>query len=333
MTADPAALALALAAVLREPLGGPLRVQGLQRLPGGASRSTWSCDAVPADGSPPVPLVFQQDRPGGRRTGGGMVVEASLLRAARRAGVPVADVVVADGDRSTRSSEVDLGPPWMVMRRIDGESVARRIFRDHPSTEARAAIVAQCGVALAAIHRIPRSDASGLETPDRLEQHRVILDELGEPHPTFELGLRWLRANRPPASSRPCVVHGDFRTGNLIIGADGLRAVLDWELAHLGDPLEDLGWFCVRAWRFGSDLAAGGFGSRQQLVAAYEAAGGQTIDREALRWWEVMGTFSWGVICMMQAATHRSGVSRSVELAAIGRRVCETEHDLLSLLP
>lgn len=333
MTSDHADLGLGLAAALLEPLGGAVHVEAVQRLPGGASRSTWSCDAVPVDGEVSVPLVFQQDRPGARRTGGGMVVEAGLLRAAQRAGVPVADVVVADGDPSTRTGRVDLGPPWMVMRRIDGETVARRIFRAHPSIEGRAAILAQCGAALAGIHRIPPADAPGLDAPDRLEQHRSILDELGEPHPAFELGLRWLEANRPSAPSRLRVVHGDFRTGNLIVGESGLRAVLDWELAHLGDPLEDLGWFCVRAWRFGSDLAAGGFGSREQLAAAYEAAGGSTVDPEALRWWEVMGTFSWGVICMMQAATHRTGLSRSVELAAIGRRVCETEHDLLSLLP
>ena len=331
MTSDLPDLATGLAAVLRGPLGGPVEVRALQRLPGGASRATWSCDASPLDGSPAVPLVFQQDRPGSVRTGGGMATEARVLRAARAAGVAVAEVVVAEGDPS--APEVQLGAPWMIMRRIDGETVPRRIFREHPSVEARTPIVEQCGAALAGIHRIAPSDAPGLETTDRLEQYRQILDELGEPHPAFELGLRWLEAHRQPPTEHQCVVHGDFRTGNLIVGSDGLRAVLDWELVHLGDPLEDLGWFCIRAWRFGSSLVAGGFGSRDQLVEAYEAAGGQTVDREALRWWEVMGTFTWGVICIMQAAAHRSGMSRSVELAAIGRRVCETEHDLLVLLP
>jgi hypothetical protein len=129
------------------------------------------------------------------------------------------------------------------------------------------------------------------------------------------------------------VVHGDLRLGNLLVDHDGLRAVLDWELAHLGDPLEDLGWFCVRAWRFGSPLPAGGVASREVLVAAYEAAGGRSVDMEALRWWELLGTLKWGVICVMQAWGHLSGMSRSVELATIGRRVCENEWDLLGLLP
>ncbi len=333
MTAATAELQIALAAVLREPLGGPVQVKDLKRLPGGASRTTWSCEAVPVDGGPAVPLVFQQERPGGARTGGGMAVEARVLRAAQAAGVPVADVVVAAGDPAARSAEVDLDLPWLVMRRIDGETVPRRIFRDETLAEARAAVTAQCGVALAAIHAIDPSAIPGLESPDRLDQHRELLDQLGEPHPAFELGLRWLHANRPPSDPRARVVHGDFRTGNLIIGPDGLRAVLDWELAHRGDPLEDLGWFCIRAWRFGSPLPAGGFGTREELVEAYESASGATVDLDALRWWEVMGTFTWGVICMVQAETHRSGLSRSVELAAIGRRVCETEHDLLALLP
>jgi aminoglycoside phosphotransferase (APT) family kinase protein len=127
-----------------------------------------------------------------------------------------------------------------------------------------------------------------------------LLERLGEPHPAFELGFRWLEATRP-TTSKVAVVHGDFRLGNLLVDPSGLRAVLDWELAHLGDPLEDLGWFCVRAWRFGSPLPAGGVATREELVRAYESAAGTTVDLDALRWWEVLGTLKWGVICIMQA--------------------------------
>jgi hypothetical protein len=129
------------------------------------------------------------------------------------------------------------------------------------------------------------------------------------------------------------VVHGDFRNGNLIVGAEGIRAVLDWELAHLGDPLEDLGWLCVKAWRFGSPLPVGGFGTIEQLITAYEAAGGEPVDEAVLHWWIALGTLRWGIICIFQALTHTTGMVRSVELAAIGRRVCEVESDLLDLLP
>jgi hypothetical protein len=176
----------------------------------------------------------------------------------------------------------------------------------------------------------------GLDGGDQVVQIRAALGAVGEPHPAFELGFRWLEHHRPEstvAAEPGAVVHGDFRNGNLVVGPDGLRAVLDWELAHLGDPLEDLGWLCVRAWRFGAESRVGGFGAVDELVGAYEATAGVTVDRRALHWWEVLGTLKWGIICVVQASTHLTGVVRSVELAAIGRRVCEVEHDLLLLLP
>jgi len=129
-------------------------------------------------------------------------------------------------------------------------------------------------------------------------------------------------------------VHGDFRMGNLIVDGSGLAAVLDWELVHVGEVYEDLAWFCIRAWRFGAplDLAAGGLGSIEDFLHAYEKAAGATVDRTAFHWWLVLATLRWGVICRYQAERHLSGQTRSVELATIGRRVCETEWDLLNLL-
>jgi hypothetical protein len=185
---------------------------------------------------------------------------------------------------------------------------------------------------LAAIHRIPPSEVPGLPDAEPLALLRAQLDQLGQPHPAFELALLWLTEALPNAAGTG-VVHGDFRNGNLIVGADGIRAVLDWELAHLGDPLEDLGWLCVRAWRFGSPLPVGGFGQIEDLVTAYQDAGGTTVDLAALHWWIVLGTLRWGIICIAQTLTHLGGVVRSVELAAIGRRVCEVESDLMQLLP
>ena len=128
-------------------------------------------------------------------------------------------------------------------------------------------------------------------------------------------------------------MHGDFRNGNLVVGPDGLRAVLDWELAHLGDPLEDLGWLCVKSWRFGvTDQRVGGFGDVDALSAGYLDAGGEPVDAARLAWWEAFGTLKWGVICEVQAQTHLQGLVRSVELATLGRRIAEMEWDLLDLL-
>jgi aminoglycoside phosphotransferase (APT) family kinase protein len=319
----------AVAGILSLRYAQSVRIDRLERLSGGASRETFAFDAVLGEGGTRA-LVLQRERPGGMRSTTGMSVEASVVRTAATGGVPVPAVVAAQGD--SVGGDVDLGGPWMITERIPGETLARRILRDDDYEVARSRLVAQSAQALAAIHRIGPAEAPGLIAGDPVEQQRVALDQLGQPHPALELGLRWLDRNRPPVR-RHTVVHGDYRNGNLVVGTDGLRAVLDWELAHVGDPMEDLGWFCVRAWRFGSDLPVGGFGTREELAEAYEAAGGGPVDRAALHWWEVFGTLRWGVICIVQATVHLSGLSRSVELAAIGRRVCETEHDLMELLP
>jgi aminoglycoside phosphotransferase (APT) family kinase protein len=328
VTATGPAWTEALAAAL-----GASDVRGLRRLSGGASRETW---AFEADGRP---LILQRARPGGVSSAV-LTTEVELLRAALVAGVPVPAVVLSgaevDGDNGGNhyGDAGRLGRSWMVVERIEGETIPRRILRDAEYESTRPLLTAQCGRALAAVHSIDRERVSGLDPADQFEQFRELLDAMDEAHPAFELGFRWLDRNRPPHRA-DTVVHGDFRNGNLVVGPDGLRAVLDWELAHLGDPLEDLGWLCVRAWRFGAAPRVGGFGEVDELVAAYESAPGSpgTVDRDALAWWEAMGTLKWGVMCMLQAATHLSGTVRSVELAAIGRRVCEVEHDLLLLLP
>lgn len=306
-----------LAAVL-----GATKVEHLRRLSGGASRETFSFDA---DGGP---RILQRQRVAGLRD---FVTESALLREARRAGVPVADVLVTDAD-ATDEQRAAIGAAFMVVERLEGETIARKILRDDEFAGARPKLAAQCGEALAGIHSIPVDAVPGLEAADQLAQYRTAHDALGVPSPAFELGFRWLEHHRP-VSSPTTVVHGDFRLGNLIIDGSGLRAVIDWELGHLGDPMEDLAWLCTKAWRFGNKPRVGGFGDVDDLVAAYEARAGVTIDRDALRWWEVLGTLKWGVMCNMQANAHLSGMVRSVELAMIGRRVCEQEHDLLLLLP
>ena len=246
--------------------------------------------------------------------------EAELLRAAAVAGVPVADVVDAD-DTS------------IVMSWLDGETIARRILRDDTYAVARSRLVPQMAEALARLHGgVQPGDVDGLPEPvDVLADLREMLDSFGEPHPALELGLRRLDESRPPTTAR-VVVHGDFRLGNLMVDSTGLVGVLDWELAHLGDAAEDLGWLCVRSWRFGSSLPVAGVGERDALLDAYGAAGGPKVDAESLAWWEAYGTLRWAVICAQQAATHLSGAVRSVELAVIGRRICEVELDLLDLL-
>jgi aminoglycoside phosphotransferase (APT) family kinase protein len=313
-------------------------VEGLRKLPGGASRETWSFDAVYADAgvAQRLPLVLRRD-PG-----------STTLNTQRREEFRVQAAAFADGVPVPRpfwlADEADaLGAPAYVMQRIDGETLARRLLRDAAYAPARAVMAGQLGAILARIHRIdiarheldflpapPPGDSPALAEIDRYEQ--TFRGVAPEPHPAFELAFRWLR-RRLPVGGRRALVHGDYRIGNVMFGPEGVRAILDWELAHVGDPAEDLGWLCVRAWRFGSDeKPVGGIGTREELFAAYEGAGGDPVDPARVRFWEVFGNLKWAIICVGQARTHLEGLVRSVELASLGRRTAETEWELLNLI-
>jgi aminoglycoside phosphotransferase (APT) family kinase protein len=295
-------------------------VSDVRQLSGGASRLTYA--AATGDG----PVICQLARAAENAARPGMAGEGAVLQAALAAGVPVPEVLSCGSDPAV------LGAPFIVMRQVEGETIARKILRDDTYGDARSVLVDQLGRAAAAVHSIPIAAVPQLQVQDNVAYYRDILDQLGQPIPAFEYGFRRLEANRPD-TVQPCVVHGDFRLGNMIVGADGLRAVLDWELAHLGDPMEDLGWICVRAWSFGNTAPVAGLGEYQQLFDAYSSVTGVGVDADVVRWWEAFGTLMWGVMCIIQASGHLTGVSRSHELAAIGRRVAENAYDLLKLVP
>jgi len=301
-------------------VGRGASIEGLTRMSGGASRETWSFDAVGTDGTR-TELVLRRDPPGRPSEDGVVERETRAITMAAAAG-PVPEVLFCSGGPG-------LGTAGLVMRRVPGETVARRILRDEQYAQARGVLVGQLGRFAARLHGL--EPPAGFPEPDPLGGLRELYGSFGQPSEVFDLALAELSANPPPARE-PALVHGDFRLGNLIAGPEGLRAVLDWELTHLGNPAEDLGWLCVKAWRFGADAPVAGLGSREELLAAYRAAGGADITLDELRWWEIFGTLRWGVICLRQAWAHLSGLHRSVELAAVGRRVCEQEWDLLLLL-
>ena len=299
--------------VLGEPLSGPLR-----RLSSGASRETFAL-ATASHGE----LIAQLDPPATGREQ--RPPQAPLLEAAAEAGVPVAGVVArGNGDPV-------LGASWTVLEALSGTSDPARILAGEGVPEP-AQLIDSIAAALAAIHRMPADPALAPVVEDPLAQVRGWHEGLGEPHPVFELAFRALERERPGTGPQ-VLVHGDFRMGNLMVGPSGVTGVLDWELAHLGERTEDLGWLCVRAWRFERpDRPAAGLATREQLMAAYERHAGVAVDGDALAWWELLGTLRWGVICVMQAFSHLSGARRSIELAVIGRRACEVEWDLLEQL-
>ncbi len=298
----------------------------LSVIPGGASRETWLVEGEDNR------WVLRRD-PEGSVSLVPIADEFALIAEAAETGVRVPQPVFLEpaGGR--------LGTAGMLMSFVEGTSVAPRILRKPEFETARANLTPQLAEALARIHAIDPAkldgvlpSASGDPAIAQIAEWERQLDEIGEPLPAVELGLRWLRAHAPEPAE-PRLVHGDFRLGNFIVDEDGLAAVIDWELSHLGDPAEDIGWLCIRSWRFGNDeLPVAGVGELDEFISAYEAAGGAPVDLDRVRYWEAFGNAKWAIICARQAHDHLTGVRRSHELASLGRRVCEPEWDLLELI-
>lgn len=308
---------------------GATGVTNAARLSGGASQETWSFDIVRADGN--IGAILRRAPPGygaAPSRAAGLDAEAILMQLAFDAGVPSPRVL------HVLQPQDNLGTGF-IMARVEGETIARKILRDEQFAKARPILAHQLGKVAAGIHGLALAQLPKLRRMtaakeiDELERDYRSFDW---PRPVFELALRWLRDHDPGPSREVTLVHGDFRHGNFIIGPGGVRAVLDWELAHLGDPMEDLGWICVNSWRFGEiDKPVGGLGSREELFAGYQAAG-RRVDPDRVKFWEVMGTLRWGVMCCGMMQRFRIGPEHSIERAMIGRRSSETEIDLLRLL-
>ncbi len=307
-----------LSSVLRGALGADVTVQDVTPLRGGASSQLWSF-SIPGHGAhvlrlaSPIPTRIP------------LTVEAAAMTAARSLGVPAPRVLMASDDPGP------LGVPHLVMEFLDGDAHPRTILLASRFAGARQRFATDCGRILGTLARVDPSTVPGLEPLDQLERYRAVLAATAAPMPTFAWAFRTLEANRPDPRA-PVVVHGDFRLGNLLIDERGVRGVLDWELAHLGDPVEDLGWLCAKTWRFGGRQPVGGIGRRTDLLDAYEHATGIRVDLQELAWWEAFAALKWGVICLVQASRHLGGAEPSVELAAIGRRTAEAELDLLQQL-
>jgi aminoglycoside phosphotransferase (APT) family kinase protein len=309
--------------------GCPVHIENARPLAGGASMESWALDADVAGER--LALVLRRDM-------GSNMYEGALTRAQEFALLRAAH---AHGVLAPRPRWLSEGPgrAFFLMDRLPGESVGRRVVRAKELASARAKLAAQMGTQLAKIHAVPLDDSlPSLARPAPGETAaqaglavlRKAIDTLG-PRPVWEYCHRWLARNAPAPSGPLTLVHGDFRIGNLLVAPDaGLTGVLDWEFAHVGDPLEDLSWPLVRDWRFENDaLPVGGVGALDDYLGAYRAAGGRAVDARALAWWELLGNLRWAVFCHAQAQRHLSGQDRSVELASLGRKAYEVEWELL----
>ena len=304
-----------------------------ERLSGGASQETYRLVTRSPDGER---LLAMRRAPGGIKVEAvanhpGLAVEALLMQSAKAAGVPEPEVfyVLQDAD--------GLGDGF-IMEWLDGEALGARIVRSPQLDEIRPKLANECGQILARIHAIDLQ-ATGLNqrldttTPaDYVDQTWERYRVFDTPQPMIDYAGRWLMEHLPD-SVAPALVHNDFRNGNIMVSPDGVVAVLDWEVAHIGDPMRDLGWICTNSWRFGrSDLAVGGFGHLDDLIAGYESVSGTVVDRERVKFWEVFGSFWWAIGCLGMAEHYRVGPDQTVERPAIGRRSSECQVDCVNLL-
>ena len=270
-------------------------------------------------------LVLRKDAPTKVAASLSRPEEFAVLRAVWRAGVTVPEPLWLCSDPQI------LGGPFFLMRRVAGVGPGRKVVADPTLGGDREALAERLGEELAKIHRIvpPEPGLGFLATPapdplrHAIKSYRVYLDQLGRPQPGLEWGLRWCETHAPAAGDpggEIVLVHQDFRSGNYLVDAHGLTAVLDWEFAAWGDPMSDLGWFCAKCWRYSRpDLEAGGIAARAPFYRGYEMASGRKVDPEAVAFWEIMAHLRWAVIALQQGARTISGGSGSLELALTGR--------------
>jgi len=321
-------LAERLQAVVAKKIGQPGTIHALEQLTGGANRQTLAFE-VELDGRR-YPMIMQlgvetPDLVAGISPEVRPADQAHLMIAAAEAGAPAPPV------RAILEPSDNLGEGY-ITERIPGETLGPRIIRDERFARARPVMARQCGEILAAIHRVDPAKVPFLVNQDpaaHLAANMRIADTYNFRLPALELSFRWL-SEHLPKKVRHTVVHGDFRMGNMIVDETGVRCILDWELAQTGDPMMDLGWLCIRTWRFGGSAPVGGFGSREDLFAAYERASGISVDPDHVRYWEAFGNMKWALHCLRLGS--RGVENNDVERCAIGRRIEEPLWDFLNLI-
>jgi len=318
-------LASALSKKLLE-VGVEGEVSKLEPLTGGASKEIWKFEVSKDKQS--TKMILRR----GSGIEGPLAIktadEARIQKEVIKVGAPVPTILAVS------KNEEELGDSY-IMNFVEGESIARKILRDKEYKTALPVLAYQCGEAIARIHNVDIDNFSFLPkkpAEEQLEDLYSTYQSFEQPSPVFEYAYLWLK-EQDFSNFQESLVHGDFRLGNIIVNGEGLQSIIDWELAHIGNPLQDLGWVCGNSWRFGkNDKVVGGFGELEDLLKGYNSISKFQVNNEMVKCWQVFGTFRWGVICLIQAYAHLNGTINSIEKAAIGRRVSETEIDIVDLL-
>lgn len=325
-------LAARVEAFLRRERSDEVRITAMAPLAGGACQDMHRVELTSARGA--ERLVLRSDARLPLPASLGRREEYSVVEAARSAGVPTPAV------RHLTEGLVRPGAWAYVMDWVEGEAIGRRVVKAPELARARERLPEQLARALARVHtvtpashpRLALRPMDGGPVRGGLAFVRGMLDGLREPHPALEYAYRWLVDHAPP-EAEACLLHGDFRTGNFLVTEDGLSAVVDWEFARWGTPAEDIGWLCVRDWRFGQNtMPAGGLATRETFLDAYAEASGRRVSLPALHFWEVMGNVRWAAGSVHQGERYLSGEESDLEYVAIARRAPEMEWEALRLL-
>lgn len=330
---NPAGFQDNLTQVLRSCFANFDALHAVDRLSGGASQETYKIEFAAGE---TVHTVAMRRAPGGEYENPdparpGLATEARLMQIASEAGVPEPQIYHV----LTRDDDLGAG---FIMEWLDGETLGSRILKSPELDEIRPRLARECGKILARIHGIDPV-AYGLTKPLVTVPTETFVQTMWEqyqsydtPQPMLDYTARWLLEHMPP-ENEVRLVHNDFRNGNLMVTPNGINAVLDWEVAHLGDPVRDIGWICTNSWRFGrTDMRVGGFGHLEDLLDGYEDESGIRIDPEHVHFWEVFGSFWWAVGCLKMAHHWRNGPDRTVERPGVARRSSECQADCVNLL-
>jgi aminoglycoside phosphotransferase (APT) family kinase protein len=322
----------------RMPEARDLTVTGVARVGGGASRETWTLDArwTESGQKREQGFIIRRDPPASLLESNNSL-EFELYTALAGSGIPVPKVRWIEPDGAS------LDRPFFVMERLPGSSdgTGAVLAQSPDHADLRPIVTRQHAEILAKIHafdidRVPSLDRpksaadSAMHEIERWE--RTMHADTLEPQPTFELAFSWLKRHLPPPPERLAIVHGDYRTGNFLIDKSGITGVLDWEMAHAGDPIEDIGWLCMKPWRLARDERIGGICTRDEFIEIYEKAGGVKVDRDALKFWEVFSNVKFGIIFITGTKSIVQGKTADITLALTAFINPGLEIELLELI-
>jgi aminoglycoside phosphotransferase (APT) family kinase protein len=300
----------------------------LAHIPGGASRETWRLKA--AAGAERRGMIVRIDPETSlidtdRRT------EYRAMEAAFRAGLPAPETLFLEEDPRW------LGRPFSISAEVSGcQSSAEAIPPEHREAMGRQKWTLLGRIAALDPLALGLGDVMAATTRETCAMEQleywakvIATDEL-HPNPVAHAAIRWLRRNAPPPARKLSLVHGDYRTGNFLFSPDGeIRAILDWEMAHVGDPLEDLAWSMDPLWCWNTPQLAGRLLPHTEAVAAWEAGSGLAVDPVAFRWWQVFASLKGLGIWISSSEDFHAGASKAPILGIAGWLMTDRQQRIL----